>query len=152
MLNYMMFQLCFTYIYMNRYGLWCLSPLSTIFKLYTSRRSVLLVEENGVSGENHWPAASHWQTLSHNVVTSTPLHERGSNWRDVLDTILCDLVLWRLTPLSTIFQLYRGGNRRNIRLVKFCALWKQDPSSNWYWKIIMWFILYNIFKNLFVKL
>ena len=110
MLNYMMFQLCFTYIYMNRYGLWCLSPLSTIFKLYTSRRSVLLVEENGVSGENHWPAASHWQTLSHNVVTSTPLHERGSNWRDVLDTILCDLVLWRLTPLSTIFQLYRGGH------------------------------------------
>jgi hypothetical protein len=28
-------------------------------------RSVLLVEETGVSGENHWrPVASHWQTLS----------------------------------------------------------------------------------------
>ena len=27
--------------------------------------SVLLVEEIGVSGENHRPAASHWQTLSH---------------------------------------------------------------------------------------
>jgi hypothetical protein len=25
------------------------------------------------------PAASHWQTLSHNVVSSTPRHERGSN-------------------------------------------------------------------------
>ena len=35
-------------------------------------RSVLLVEEIGVSGENHRPAASHWQTLSHNVVSSTP--------------------------------------------------------------------------------
>jgi hypothetical protein len=34
--------------------------------------SVLLVEESGVPGENHRPVASHWQTLSHNVVSSTP--------------------------------------------------------------------------------
>ena len=34
-----------------------------------SWRSVLLVEE---LGENHQPAASHWQTLLHNVVSSTP--------------------------------------------------------------------------------
>jgi hypothetical protein len=26
------------------------------------------VEETRVPGENHWPVASHWQTLSHNVV------------------------------------------------------------------------------------
>jgi hypothetical protein len=32
-------------------------------------RSVLLVEETWVPGENHRPAASHWQTLSHNVVS-----------------------------------------------------------------------------------
>ena len=37
-----------------------------------SWRSVLLVEESGVPGENHRPAASHWQTLSNNVVSSTP--------------------------------------------------------------------------------
>ena len=36
-----------------------------------SWRSILLVEETGVSIENHRPAASHWQTLSHNVVSST---------------------------------------------------------------------------------
>ena len=35
-----------------------------------SWRSVLLVEEN------HWPVVSHWQTLSHNVASSTPHHER----------------------------------------------------------------------------
>jgi len=35
-------------------------------------RSVLLVEETGVPGENNRPFASHWQTLSHNVVSSTP--------------------------------------------------------------------------------
>jgi hypothetical protein len=38
-----------------------------------------LVEETGVLGENHRPAESHWQTLSHNVVSSTPRHQRGSN-------------------------------------------------------------------------
>ena len=35
-----------------------------------SGRSVLLFEEIGVPGENHRPVASHWQTLSHNVVSS----------------------------------------------------------------------------------
>jgi len=34
----------------------------------TSWRSVLLVEETEGPGEHHWPVASHWQTLSHNVV------------------------------------------------------------------------------------
>jgi len=36
-----------------------------------SGRSVLLVEETGVSGQNHGLVASHWQTLSHNVASST---------------------------------------------------------------------------------
>jgi hypothetical protein len=44
-----------------------------------SWQSVLLVEDTGVPGENHRPTASHWQTLSHNVVSSTPRHERDSN-------------------------------------------------------------------------
>ena len=34
--------------------------------------SVLLVEKNGAPDENHRQAASHRQTLSHNVVSSTP--------------------------------------------------------------------------------
>jgi hypothetical protein len=37
-----------------------------------SWRSVLLVEETGVPGGNHRPAASHCQNLSHNFVSSTP--------------------------------------------------------------------------------
>jgi hypothetical protein len=37
-----------------------------------SWRSVLLVEEAGVPGENNRPATSYWQTLSHDVVSSTP--------------------------------------------------------------------------------
>ena len=43
-----------------------------------SWRSFLLVEETGVPGEIHGPGASYCQILSHNVVTSTPRHERGS--------------------------------------------------------------------------
>jgi hypothetical protein len=51
-------------------GLLGISP----FIYYTPRwQSVLLVEETGVPRENLW------QTLSHNVVSSTPRHEWGSN-------------------------------------------------------------------------
>jgi len=38
-------------------------------------RSDLLVEETGVPWENHRPAASDWQTLSHSVISSTPSYE-----------------------------------------------------------------------------
>ena len=38
-----------------------------------SWRSVLLVGESGVPGENNRPVASHWQTLSHNLVSCTTL-------------------------------------------------------------------------------
>jgi hypothetical protein len=52
-------------------------PTLVVFQLYRgmsviSWQSVLLVEETGGPGENHWPVASHKQTLSHNVVSSTP--------------------------------------------------------------------------------
>ena len=51
-------------------GLWCLTHF---------QQSVLLVEDTRVPGENHRSAASHQQTLSHNVVSSTPRHEQDSN-------------------------------------------------------------------------
>jgi hypothetical protein len=43
---------------------------------FISWRSVLLVEEARVPGKNYRPAASHGQTLSHNVVSSTPCQDR----------------------------------------------------------------------------
>ena len=53
-----------------------------------SWRSVLLEEETGVSEENHRPAASHWQTLSHKGASSTPRHERGSNSKFSVNEII----------------------------------------------------------------
>ena len=41
--------------------------------------SVLLVEETGVPGENYRLVASRCQTLFHDVVSSSPRHEQGSN-------------------------------------------------------------------------
>ena len=46
-----------------------------------SRLSIFLVEETGVPGENHRPAASYRKTLSRNVESNTPRHERDSNSR-----------------------------------------------------------------------
>jgi hypothetical protein len=56
----------------------CLVVLGTTFNNISviSWQSVLLVEE---SGENHRPVASHWQTLSHNVVHLALIEIRTHN-------------------------------------------------------------------------
>jgi len=46
------------YILDNGLGLCCLTPLSTIFQLCRGG-NFLLLEETGIPGENHRPAASH---------------------------------------------------------------------------------------------
>ena len=64
----------------NMLGLWVMVFNPTFNDiLVTSLWSVLLVEETGVTGEDHRPDASHWQFLSHNVVSSTPRHDRNLN-------------------------------------------------------------------------
>jgi len=47
--------------------------------LIVSRWSVLLLQKTRVHEEYHRPVTGHWQTLSHNVVSSTPRYEWHSN-------------------------------------------------------------------------
>jgi hypothetical protein len=49
--------------------------VSSHFKQYFS----YIAAVHFIGGENHQPVASHWQTLSHNAVSSTLRHERDSN-------------------------------------------------------------------------
>jgi hypothetical protein len=64
---------------------------------YISWRSVLLVEETVVPGENHRPAASHWQTLSHIIVSNTPRHVNPTTIRSRP----------YLPPLTTMYNYIR---------------------------------------------
>jgi hypothetical protein len=61
-----------------------------------------LVEE---TGENHRPVAKQWQTISHNVVSSTPCHERGSNSQFPLIKLFFYTIYiffrWQLTSFKT---------------------------------------------------
>jgi hypothetical protein len=55
-----------------------------VFNATFNNISVLLAEE---TEENHWPVSSHWQAISHNVVSSTLRHEWDSNYHTITTTI-----------------------------------------------------------------
>jgi len=82
--------------------------------LVISWRSVLLVEETGVSGENHRPSASHSQTLSHNVVSSTPRHERDSKSQRYLWYTLITKVV--VNPTTIQSRPRRPHNNKMIKI------------------------------------
>ena len=83
-------------------GLCCLTPLLAIFQLWGS---VLLVEETGVPRKNHRPVASHWQTWSHNVVSSIPRLGGVRSHNVSGDRYCSDLVSWTFTPYLSIFRI-----------------------------------------------
>jgi hypothetical protein len=72
-----------------------------------SWRSVLLVEDTGVPGENHRPVASHWQTLSHNVVHLALIEIRTQNISGDILYIYCTLVreIWKFIHLRVSYSL-----------------------------------------------
>ena len=71
-------------------GLWCLMPLWTIFQLYRRVRNRCF-----------------WYQCLFNVELKANFIDVDLVW--VIYGIMFGLGLWCLTPLSTIFQLYPGG-------------------------------------------
>ena len=64
---------------------------------------VLLVKETRETGENHRPVASRWQTLWHNVLSSTPRHAKSIK-----------LKIKRTVSLEWLIVLGGGGNLRTV--------------------------------------
>ena len=74
-----------------------------------SWRSVLLVEEIRVPGENHRPAASHWQTLSHNVVhlALIKIRTRHRLWSRPECGYSDNVCFWNNSVLAALFLVYK---------------------------------------------
>ena len=83
-----------------------------------SWRSVLLMEETGGPGENHRPVASHWQTLSHNVVHLALIEIRTHNMSGVINMYrvifqevhifnICSFNIQRLITKTIIVRCYK---------------------------------------------
>ena len=79
---------------------------------------ISLVEETGVPGENHRPVASHFQTLSHNVVSSTLCLSRlrtydvsDNNWEETKVNIR----LSKKTSTTSNLIKQSGGVKLNLQ-------------------------------------
>ena len=103
-----------------------------------SWRSVLWVEETAVPGENHRPAASHWQILSHNVVSSTNVWNRPS-W-------MCGIL-----SLNVNGKYMIRSDIHNLQTLNYSVKVHHLYSETWNWMkgldILLfrfWFILYNL--------
>jgi len=68
----------------------------------------------GGSGENNRPASSHWQTLSHAVVSSTPIYK----------------TIYDGGRLTTIFDRY-GTDSAYLYEIRICVLCFNGPIKKW---------------------
>jgi hypothetical protein len=84
-------------------------------------RSVLLVEE---TAENHRHVASHWQTLSHNAVSSTPDYKLYVLWH-----------IWSISwiialPSKADFNLFMDSRKKKEKVGSLLGVRFENPHSN----------------------
>ena len=81
--------------------------------------------ENGVPGENHRPAGSHWQTLSHKVVSSTSHLNEIQTHNFSGDSVRHNSVLWNCARL----YLFQMKNPQQTKRSHLCALFRPRTLS-----------------------
>ena len=100
-----------------------------------SCRSVLLLEE---TGENHRPTASHWQTLSHNVVSSTPRH--ACSGFEITTSNTSGLFVILICGTSCLFVM-SGGCERCQAFTLFLYGFRVISTTWCYRYLLLFFIL-----------
>ena len=81
---------------MKGIGLWCLTSLSTIFPLY---HVVSFIGGGNQSPcRKPRPVASQCQTLSHNVISSIPHHEREIQTHNLIAQVVVNPTTMRSLP------------------------------------------------------
>ena len=112
-----------------------------------SWQSVLLMEDTGVPGESHWPAAIHWQTVSHKIVYRVHLAwaifklttlvvigiDSIGNYKSNYHTITTTTTLWKSENVE-IITLYMYITL--LILLNLCCLLLLLPLLYWTFWIV----------------
>ena len=105
----------------------------------------------GETGENHRPAASHWQTLSHNGVSSIPYHDQDSNsqlwwWHALIAYIgSCNSNYHTNTTTTAPVNYIKYVNPHLLSVTDHFS-W----AKNWL-NGVQWYFLYLIFSLFFTS-
>ena len=119
--NLELYTLYYIYIYMDNWFMVFNATFNNI--LVISWWSELLVEETGVPRENHRLVTSHWQTLSHNVVSSIPRYKQGLNsqlewWYALIaQVVVHPTTIWSWLPPQWPLGQLRPSNVMNVHVL-----------------------------------
>ena len=117
-----------------------------------SWQSGLLVEDIRVSGKNHWPVASHWQTLSHILLYRVHLPWSGFKLTTlmVIDT---DCIGSFKSNYHTIMTMICSVSIVNL-VVSITQVWPAVGYRQWsflWWKISQFFFSNNETRTIYLN-
>jgi hypothetical protein len=95
-----------------------------------SWRSVFYWWKNRSIGNNHRPPASHWQTLSHNIVSGTPHQELWTKTTNVIEYIK-----ERVLTATIVIWFCNSITRMKYKINKFCI---RNVTLSIQWSLGLW--------------